>query len=395
MTTNIKFTTALLGALSILLSGCSKQLEKKLLSTKSYFEETYVPLEVRDEVTLSYALTTRTSSPVTQETTISYHLGTAEDVEEYNKKNNTEYLPFAMENVAIPVATGKISAGGVSSSPVAVELKGLDKVEAGKTFLVPIHFDSDASAPAIPSAQTMFLALQKPVQIKSVGFFRQSRWGSGGNWISLPRLTDYTFESVTYEALIHPLEWRSNNTVMGVEGKLILRIGDEGGGLARNKIQIAGSKQFHYDSGLDAGKWYHVAFTFDHNTGKAIIYVNGKNVVSSDWDQIADIREGFAVGQVPHFMWGTRPFHGYMAEVRLWNVARSESEIQQNMLKVDPKTDGLVVYYHLNGEDINNRDGKWSITDATGHGLDGIPNDGNREFKAEVLKTPLEAKDIK
>ncbi len=393
MMTKKNYTIALLGALTLLFAGCSKQLEDKLLSTKSYFENTYVPIEVRGESTLSYTLTTRASSPVAKDTKITYRIGTTADIEEYNKLNNTDYLPFPLEDVSLPKPEGTIPSGSIYTTPVDLQFKGLDKVEAGKTFLVPVHFESEGSAPAIASSQTMYLALQKPIQLHKVAQLNSSYWSK--DWISVPRLTDYTFESVTYEALIHATDFGGNSTVMGVEGKLILRIGDVGGGLPRDRIQIAGNKQFHYDSGLSENKWYHVAFTFNHNTGKAFIYINGKPVANGDWDQIADIREGFAIGRVPHFMWGERPFSGYMAEVRLWNVARSETEIQQNMLRVDPKSSGLIVYYHLNGEDVTqDESGKWSVLDATGNGLNGEPNDGLRGIKSEELSVPLEAKDL-
>ena len=69
---------------------------------------------------------------------------------------------------------------------------------------------------------------------------------------------------------------------------------------------------------------------------------------------------GFSVGMVPRFMWGTRPFSGYMTEVRLWNVVRSANQIRENMLNVDPETPGLVAYYKL-GEDL---------TDSSPNGLD-------------------------
>lgn len=395
MKNRILYTITAALALASLFSGCCKQLENKLLEPKSYFENSFVPLEVRDEVSLEYILKTRISTPIEEEVGIDYSFGDSSDIEEYNKRHGTEYLPFPLENASFNETKTNIPSGGIYSLDTKVTLKGLDKVEAGKVFLLPIHFEPNGSASPIASGQTMFLALQKPIQIKNVGHFDLSSWWSQGDWISLPRLTDETFQSVTYEALIYSNGWGSNNTVMGVEGKLIFRIGDEGGGLARNKIQIAGNKQFHYDTGLTAKKWYHVAFTFNHETGKANIYINGKSVISSDWDQIADMREGFAIGQVPHFMWGTRPFNGYMSEVRLWNVARSENEIQQNMLNVDPKSKGLVVYYKLNGDDIQNVDGVWKVIDATSHGYDGIPNDGNRELKTYQLPTPLEAKDIK
>ncbi|MDO5017041.1 MAG: DUF1735 and LamG domain-containing protein [Porphyromonas sp.] len=389
----IIYTLTVAVTLLSLFSGCSKNLEDNLLEPKTYFEKTYVSVEVREQQSLTQLLQARVSTPIEKTVGITYSLGDIADVEAYNDRNGTECLLFPLENIKFSASESVIASGDIYASPVELQVSGLANVEEGKTFLIPIHFTANG-ADVIKSAEVMYLSLQKPIQIKSVAHFDMDGWWSPGDWISLPRLADETFESVTYEALIHPNSWGSNNTVMGVEGKLILRIGDEGGGLARNKIQIAGNKQFHYDTGLTARKWHHVAFTFDKGSGKAVIYINGKPVATGDWDEIADIREGFAIGQVPHFMWGTRPFNGYMAEVRLWNVARTEAEIQNNMLRVDPATKGLVVYYHLNGEDIKEVDGQWTVLDATKNGYNGEPNDGERELKVVTLETPLEARDL-
>lgn len=59
-------------------------------------------------------------------------------------------------------------------------------------------------------------------------------------------------------------------------------------------------------------------------------------------------------------MWGTRPFNGYMSEVRLWNVVRTANQIKENMLGVDPDSDGLVAYYKLDG----------TVEDASGNGME-------------------------
>ena len=67
-----------------------------------------------------------------------------------------------------------------------------------------------------------------------------------------------------------------------------------------------------------------------------------------------------------------------MSEARFWTVARTQQQIQENMLTVDPKSEGLEVYYKLNGTDqYKAEDGKMRIRNATGNSaLDGIPNGG-------------------
>ena len=91
-------------------------------------------------------------------------------------------------------------------------------------------------------------------------------------------------------------------------------------------------------------------------------------------------------------MWGERPFWGAMSEVRLWNTSRTENQIKQNMLSVDPKSDGLAAYYKLNGEDQFQKDGKWYIKDASEHNMDGLSNGGSNSLNFISLDKPVEIK---
>lgn len=183
---------------------------------------------------------------------------------------------------------------------------------------------------------------------------------------------------------------------MGTEGILIFRIGDlalPGG--HNDWIQIAGNKQYHSTQTFEKGKWYHVAFTYDQPTGKTVIYINGIKAAESSWDAPGFVLAndvGFNIGKVAGFMWGERPFYGYMSEVRMWSTARTENQIKQNMLTVDPKSEGLDFYYKLNGTDQYEKDGKWYVKDASGHNMDGLANGGSRALNVIDLTAPVEVK---
>src|SRR5699024_10988168 len=101
---------------------------------------------------------------------------------------------------------------------------------------------------------------------------------------------------------------------------------------------------------------------------------------------------GFFVGKVAGFMWGERPFYGYMSEVRLWNSSRTENQIKQNMLNVNPNSDGLVAYYKLNGEDQYEENGKWYIRDISGNNMHGLSNGGNSKLNFVDLDGHIEIK---
>ena len=70
-----------------------------------------------------------------------------------------------------------------------------------------------------------------------------------------------------------------------------------------------------------------------------------------------------------------------MSEVRVWSVARTENQLKQNMLGVDPASDGLVLYYKLDGSETQEGG---VIKDATGR-LNGTTSG----VTIETLPTPI------
>lgn len=355
------------GFLSLATVSCNES-QSELLEPKVYFESESFRVEVKGENSMTYDLKARISTAVGGATDVVYALGSEEDVVAYNQRNGTEYMLFDVDKVSMEATSSVIASGDVYAEKLPIKLSGLDAVQEGKTMLLPIHIQS-SSIPLIESRSILYLVIHKPVRImKVLGF------SSHGVKVGFPPGT--VFSSVTYEALIHPNSFGDNNTIMGREGVLIFRVGDLGGGLPRDIPQIAGKKEFKSPNKLEAGNWYHMAFSYDQPSGKAVMYINGSKVAEATWDTPSfDFGNptDFFIGKVVGFMWGERPFYGEMAEVRVWNVARSENQIRENMLTVDPQSDGLSVYYKMNGDDQVQEDGTWKIKDATGHGYDGIP----------------------
>ena len=116
------------------------------------------------------------------------------------------------------------------------------------------------------------------------------------------------------------------------------------------------------NSVLDANQWYHIAAVKSSNGRR--LYINGLEVnlsgnplnVSSNNDPIR-IASDF----------GGRFFQGRIDEVRIWNISRSEDEINSNMEGPLLGTeDGLIAYYDFN-EGMDN-----IINDLTGNEHSGV-----------------------
>lgn len=97
---------------------------------------------------------------------------------------------------------------------------------------------------------------------------------------------------------------------------------------------------------LDLNQWYHVAATYNPDSQKAIIYVDGlvrahkivytPNMTINKYNFIGATNSRY-------------PFQGAIKDVRVWDYARNIDQIQANLCsEIDPLSEGLVGYWPLN-----------------------------------------------
>lgn len=361
-----RFNYWVLGGMALLMSACNNS-ESDLLEPKLYFESKEFAFSIEGESEVkTFNLTSRLSSLISSQVDVSYTIADQSVLDEYNTQYGTAYKMFDTSNVKLSSATSTIPSGKLYADNVAVELSNLGTLEEGVSYVLPVRVQS-ASISTLPGTSIAYFILSKPLKIVKAGTF-------SNHYISVKFPVGTYFSSFTYEALVY-IDWfGNNNTIMGTEGKMILRIGDAGGGITpKDILEVAGTQGYKVKDALEAGRWYHLALVYDQPSGKTGIYVNGSKWAGSDWgipgfDPNSDV--GFNIGKIPGFQWGERPIHGYMSELRVWNVARTENQLKQNVLGVNPKSEGLVLYYKLNGTEIQEGG---IIKDATGR-INGATN---------------------
>lgn len=359
----------------LLMSACNNS-EADQLESKVYFEnkEYTLSMEEGNDV-MTFNLTSRLSTMTSSQVDVSYAIADPSAVEEYNAKYGTTYEMFDASHVKLSSSTSIIPSGKIYADNVILELSNLETLEEGKSFILPIRVQS-SSAPTLPGTSIAYFFLSKPIKINKVGQF-------SSHYISIKFPVGTFFSSFTYETLLYVNRLGNNNTIMGSEGVMIFRIGDAPG-VPKDVLEAAGTQNYHTTDKLTTKRWYHVALTYDQPSGKTTIYVNGSKWAESNWgiagfDPNLDV--GFNIGKVPGFPWGERPLNGYMSEVRVWSVARTQNQLNQNMISVDPKSDGLVLYYKLDGSET---EAEGVIKDATGR-LEGKTNG----ITIKTLDTPV------
>ncbi len=168
--------------------------------------------------------------------------------------------------------------------------------------------------------------------------------------------------------------WTEETGPMGYAIRLYPDIGAEYVlGLGQNQWGVVSSG---YDT-FDSLQWQHVACTFDGTTMK--VYVNGEFMLDQDVaGPMLASTSNLILGEGA--TWRGRHLDGKLFDVRLWNIARSEDEIQSTMYSfLSGNETGLVANWKMDegtGTTLNDATGnypgsiqegvKWYSLSATG-----------------------------
>lgn len=382
------------------------------LATFSNNRETY-------DCTLQAALT----YPAAQDVQVSLAVDPSL-VAAYNARYGTAWPMLDEKYYTLSAPETTIAAGRTVSDVVTLQLRelmGEGEEQTGalpldETFLVPVRI-SGASMDVLRGSDVAYYVVKRSSAITVAAQLGE------GNWINFPTLDKYGTNSsawngltaMTYEALIYIDEFATTDaedmpvsisSVMGVEQYLLLRIGDTN--FERQQLQFDGSgsgSQFGKFPGkdatknLEAGRWYHVACTYDQAARTVRIYVDGQlqseesgvGIATQSEDNRINLamralydyylnnpteenekKYGGFVDAYQFFIGKSydekRPLNGKIAEARVWSVARTPEQIWENMYNVEnPADDPTLLGYWKFNEGAGN-----TVRDYSMYGNDGV-----------------------
>lgn len=151
--------------------------------------------------------------------------------------------------------------------------------------------------------------------------------------------------------------WVNTNTITG-DKKIVTKFGDVAFDNAYSLQIVNGIPNFNLDlntcptcweicaatTTLTPGEWYHIAGTYDGTNMK--IYING--IEENSIARTGNIDVSASTFKVGYWASGDN-WDGQLDEVRLWNTARTATEVRENMhLTVSSCETGLAAYYQMN-----------------------------------------------
>lgn len=263
-------------------------------------------------------------------------------VDEYNRVNGTDYLALPEEYCSFSENMATIKAGEINSVPVTLSIKPLDnKIDPSKKYAVPVSIVNSEGVETMKSSSSMVIILDQIITT-SVLNLSKAKIGLTGN----PLVGSY--QTWTIEWLFNKYNLGKNNTnwnLKGADNKALVytRTGDVGHSAGEFMIKV-GTDQVRMESLLETNKWYHMAVVYDGSSFK--FYLNGElqlTKAAACAGQTFDIAY-IDFGNVKE----AYNFNGYVSELRLWSVPRSQTEVQNNMYVVSPDSKGLEIYWKCN-----------------------------------------------
>jgi hypothetical protein len=182
------------------------------------------------------------------------------------------------------------------------------------------------------------------------------------DYISIPNSTSLNpVTAITLEAWVKPSTSSAEfSCIFRKEGQYIMRLNN-----AQSQIQIGhwqngGSQLLLHTHGKPMNTWFHIACTYSTSAGMQRLYVDGVEVLQATRTGNIDVTtNNIFIG----WFSGGQMFNGTIDEVRIWNVARTQTQIQENMNRTLGREPGLVLNLGFESD----------YYDASGYGNHGTP----------------------
>lgn len=264
-----------------------------------------------------------------------------------------EAILLPEENYAIAEPVTQIKAGSVTSPAVTVDFTNLGNLDRDMRYVLPVTIASVEGIALLPTARNVYYIFKGAALINIVAGIAENR--AWPDWKDASPVTN--MRTFTLEALIYGNAFKNQiSTVMGIEGKFLIRLGDSG--VEPNQVQVACvSNATSSELRLETNRWYHLAVTFDQ--GNIAVYLDGVAAKNLDRTNVGASSVNFGVehsdesGGKPRCFWigysyaSDRYLDGMISEVRIWNKVLTAEEINApaHFYSVDPASDGLVAYW--------------------------------------------------
>ena len=315
---------------------------------------------VADVVPIGYTFSISATGKVEQDVTVGLKIDPSA-VEEYNKANGTAYVAVPDQYLKLSSDSAVIPKGAATSGAVEVILNNNSFMEDGVIYVIAV------SAVSVSGANMEILNASKSILIK-LGKTQNNPALDMSNtgMYSTHTIGGYDLTSWTLEVKAYPTNLKSRGSDQLCRfccwnedggGQVLLRFNENGKPWKTLDIVSVTGRYVTGTSGegdeevgfFEENKWHMISIVWDGSTMR--VYVNGE--LDSPWENTISGSQGFKlnrfeIGMSYQGYGGAQSYSGRMSEMRIWNRARSQSEIAETLCSVDGMSEGLLGYWRMN-----------------------------------------------
>ena len=352
---------------AVALTGCvGEDLSEHHIDNKVYVSSGKVcdDLLIKKGVTeLSREIEVKTALPAEQDIEVTFDAVPMLCID-YNLIYNDNATVLDPECYEIPQKTTLVKAGAITGDKVVVNFKNLDKLDATRRYVLPVAVTNITNIDLLESSCNVYFVFKGGSLIDVVAgisnIYFEVKWTNP----NLVRRIDV----ITVEALVYSDDWtggrkdNSLNSLFGVEGHFLVRLGDAG--REPNDLQVVtpATSESNFPPNnvapvVPVGVWTHIAIVYNTYTHKRIYYQNGKKVYEDDKaDTPVNLISNTIYGNEHKCFVGrswddNRWFAGCVSELRVWTVERKADELMKYAYELnteDSDTNGLLCYWKFN-----------------------------------------------
>lgn len=309
-----------------------------------------------DKVPITYNFSVSATGPATEDMKVHIMYDTL-SLKAYNAANKTSYVAVPQNVILIHDECVTIAKGSATSPLTSVSMLDNSFIEEGVNYVIPLSvaYVEGGNASVMEGSKSIFIKVGKTMEtysldINTTNIYSTHTLGDGyelDNWTLEIKAHPYTLKSKVGD-LCRFCCWNEDGG-----GQVLLRFNENGKPWKSLDIVAPSGRYVTAKVGeigtFEENTWYMISMVWDGSN--LSVYING--VKDEPSENSVSGSQAFKLNRFEIGMsWGgygnSQSYTGRMAEMRIWNIARSQSDIASTLCSVDAKSDGLVGYWKMN-----------------------------------------------
>lgn len=385
------FAAIALAAAACTLPGDKFEAGKEVLMMSGTGSTVLTKMSVYDNPPALYNVSVSATGLVSEDITVTLKFGDEDALAAYNESHGTDYQIVPSSAYTYDGDQVTIEAGTAVSAVNTISLNDLSFMTNGVQYMIPVSIASVSGGDldVLESSRTLYIRLARTISFYALDVANSSL---SSNFVfsddQAIELSQYTYEIKCYpynlkqegaDQICRLCNWTGANE----ERQCMLRFNENGRPWKSLQIVTPSGGDYTTTTIFEPQQWYMLSIVFDGSTFK--LYINGEPDATTITGSEVTKFQRFEIGMSWQGYPSQQLFSGRICEVRVWNYARSKSQIKNGLCGVDAASEGLEAYWKFD-------EGSGHIFhDSTGNGMDMDWSQSRRDTGSGSLSPTPEA----